>query len=338
MRIKEIGEFKLIERMSHFLQKNERVVLGIGDDCAALKVSPDCLLIATTDILIERIHFHLEQVTPKQLAFKSLAVNLSDIASMGARPLYALVSLGVPSTVSVEFVEDFYRGLGESGKKYNVSVVGGDTSSSKSGLIVNIVLLGEQKKELIVRRSGAKAGDSIFVTGTLGDSAAGLRVFKTGRDAAAPALQKEADFVLGRHSFPEPRLGEGKFLAENRLASSMIDLSDGVASDIRRLCEQSRVGARIFADSIPFSSEMKVLAESLREDPLDFALYGGEDYELMFTVAKKNLKRFGELREKMHIPLSCIGEIVKEAEGITLVKGDSVSELGKTGYEHFRNK
>jgi len=338
MKIQEIGEFQLIERMNRSLQKNEGVVLGIGDDCAALKLSSGCLLIATTDILIEKIHFHLEQVTPEQMAFKSLAVNLSDIASMGARPLYALVSLGIPSSVSVEFVDDFYRELGESGKKYNVAVVGGDTSSSKSGLIVNIVLLGEQKEELIVRRSGAKAGDSIFVTGTLGDSAAGLKVFRTGKDTMAPALQKEADFVLARHSFPEPRLGEGKFLAENRLASSMIDLSDGVASDIRRLCEQSRVGARIFADSIPFSSEMKVLAESWKKDPLDFALYGGEDYELMFTVAKKDLKKFGELREKLHIPLSCIGEIVKEAEGISLVKDNSVSELGKTGYEHFRNK
>jgi thiamine-monophosphate kinase len=335
MKVKEIGEFKLIEKMNRFLDVDDRVVLGIGDDCAALKFDAGSLLLTTTDILIEKVHFHLDHTTPEHLAVKSLAVNLSDIASMGGTPLYALVSLGIPSTLSVEFVEDFYKGLGEYSRKYQVSIVGGDTSSSRSGLIINIVLLGAQKKDLMVTRSGAEAGDQLFVTGTLGDSSLGLKVFDLKQDEIKPGFREHADYVIGRHSFPSPRIEQGKFLAENKLASSMIDLSDGVASDIRRLCEQSRVGAKVFSESIPLSKEMKELAQFLRKDPLEFALYGGEDYELMFTVKKENLQRFETLKKNLNLPVSCIGEIVNEAEGINQVRDKNLFPMERTGFEHF---
>lgn len=340
MKIEDIGEFKLIERMKEYSKADPRVRLGIGDDCAALKFNSDSLLIATTDILIEGIHFHLEQISPTHLAYKSLAVNLSDIASMGATPLYALVSLGIPSYVSVEFIEDFYKGLNEYAHKYNVSIVGGDTSSSQSGLIINIVLLGGQPEDSVITRQGARIGDSIFVTGTLGDSSFGLKVFDLAKKGEIDSsLKNSSDYVIKRHCLPCPRISEGKFLAENRLASSMIDLSDGVASDVKRLSEQSRIGARIYSESIPLSSEMREMAESLGEDPLDFALYGGEDYELLFTVRKEDLKRLEKLKAKLKTPLSCIGEIVGLEEGIHLVLKDKIlSLLEKTGYEHFKIK
>jgi len=339
MEIKEIGEFKLIEKMNRHIETDERVFLGIGDDCAVTKFDSNSLLITTTDILIEGVHFQLDQISPQQLALKSLAVNLSDIASMGAVPLYALVSLGIPSYITVEFIDDFYKGLSEYSRKYNVSIIGGDTALSKSGLIINIVLLGEQFQDLIITRGGAQVGDSIFVTGTLGDSFAGLKVFDIKKkDKISPRLEKSADFVIKRHSFPSPRIEEGKFLAENQLASSMIDLSDGIASDIKRISEQSKVGARILTESIPISKEMKELVNSFGEDPLEFALYGGEDYELLFTVRKQDLERLTTLKESLNTPISHIGEIVKLEEGINLVQKDNtLFPLDRTGYEHFKS-
>lgn len=176
------------------------------------------------------------------------------------------------------------------------------------------------------------------MTGTLGDSFAGLKVFDIRkRDKIDQELEKYADFVIEKHSFPSPRIEEGKFLAENRLASSMIDLSDGIASDIKRLSEQSKVGARIFSKFIPISKEMRELVKSFGGDPLEFALYGGEDYELLFTVRKEDLTRFTRLKETLNTPASHIGEIVRLEEGINLVQKDNtLSPFNRIGYEHFK--
>ena len=348
MKLSQLGEFGLIKNARDiFKSLNENIVVEIGDDCAAIKLRKGFLLIATTDALVEGIHFNLDYTKPYQLGIKSININLSDIAAMGGIPLYVLLSIAVPQNFSVKFINEFLMGVKEGAQRYKVSVIGGNVSSSKNEFSINITILGEVKKKYMLLRKGAKAGDKIFVTGYLGDSAAGLEILKRSQKSEVRSQKKRK--LIKRHLMPIPRLEEGRFLAVKKLATSMTDISDGLASDIRRICEESDVGANIFTKNIPISKELKDFTSSQLKTrgthpadgssklitSLNFALYGGEDYELLFTAKPENVKKLKELWKNVNIPITMIGEITKKGINLVNIDGKAIP-LTKEGYNHFK--
>ena len=347
MKLSQIGEFGLIKQIRDTFThppnkggREEGVVVGIGDDCAAFKPREGFLIITTTDALVEHIHFKLDYIKPYQLGIKSININLSDIAAMGGIPLYALLSIAVPPSFSVEFMNEFLKGVKDAADRYKVSVIGGNISSSKNDFSIHITIIGEIEKGHMVLRKGAKAGDRIFVTGWLGDSAAGLEILKRSQMSNVKCqIDKK---LIERHLIPTPRLKEGRFLSINNLATSMIDISDGLASDLKRICEESGVGANIFTENIPVSEELKTLTSSqLRTQgseirtPLECALYGGEDYELLFTVKSEIVENLKSLWNNNMTPITMIGEVTK-GEINLINKSGSTIPLLREGYNHFK--
>ncbi len=327
MLAKEIGEFNLIKRMSDILgNPSRKVIKGIGDDCAVVNYSSEMLQLVTTDMLVENVHFELSTAKPFQIGWKSLAVNISDIASMGGEPTYAFVSVGFPRDVTVEFVEEVYLGMKEVAKEFGVDVIGGDTVSSPQ-VIINIALLGEVAKDNYILRSGAKMGDLVCVTGDVGGSSAGLEI-----------LQRKLDiFGTEKHLLPRPRLKEGQLLAKSGYVTAMIDISDGVSSEINHICEQSGTGAKIYMKDIPLSPCVQSVAKAIGKNPYDFALFGGEDYELLFTCQRDKFQDLQDLIFKVcHTPITCIGEILDKSKSVTIDDLDHNSiPLFAKGYNHF---
>ncbi|HEY6011156.1 MAG TPA: thiamine-phosphate kinase, partial [Nitrospirota bacterium] len=305
--------------------------IGIGDDAAVIRVSPDKRLLVTTDLLIEGVHFDLTYTDFYSLGWKSAAVNLSDIAAMGGIPRYCLTAIGISPSISVEQIADFYRGFNALLKKYSTALVGGDTCSSRKGFLVSVTALGEAEPLRLITRDNARPGDRVFVTGTLGDSAAGLEILKSrvkGQGARGKGVAKQ---LRDRHLRPMPRMEWGRKIARSGCANAMIDISDGLSSDLGHICEQSGVGAKIRLGDIPISRSLKLSAEQLKKPLLHYALSGGEDYELLFTVPEARLKRFVSLK----IPATEIGMITR---GRKLLMGDtegSKKPLQPEGYDHF---
>jgi thiamine-monophosphate kinase len=339
MKLSDLGEFGLISQIEKaFGKKSPGAPLGIGDDAAALFVSPGKTLLATTDMLLEGVHFDLSYTDFYSLGWKSAAVNLSDIAAMGGIPRFSLTALGIPEGISVEQVNEFYKGFKALIRKYKVDLVGGDTCSSEVDLVVSVTVLGEVEEKKMLTRAGAKPGDRIFVTGTLGDSAAGLELLLAkGKGLRAKGKDVNSAFriphsaLIKRHLRPVPRIEIGRKLALSGCATSMIDVSDGLSSDLAHICEQSGVGADIYAEKIPLSKEIKAAAKQLKTIPLHYALSGGEDYELLFTVTPSKLKKFRSLR----IPSREIG-VITRGEIDIIHEGGERRRLEPTGYNHFR--
>jgi thiamine-monophosphate kinase len=276
VKLEDLGEFGLIARLARgCIVAPERVVVDIGDDCAATENAGGRLRLVTTDLLIERVHFLRRAITPKQLGAKAMAVNLSDIAAMGGRPLDAFVSLALPDDLSVEYVEALYDGLREMSAAFGVNILGGDTTASLADLVISIALTGEVERERMLRRRGARPGDRIWVTGTLGDAAAGLDAILQQR-----AELPEAAPLVARHLGPQPHVAAGRVIAESGLGHAMLDLSDGLSSDLRHLCEASGVGCVVDASALPISPALRTYAERFGLDPIRLALDGGEDYVL----------------------------------------------------------
>ena len=297
-KLQDIGEFGLIKRIADKEKISDKdVVVGIGDDTAVLKYKKNLYLLLTTDMLVEDVHFN-QKATPFQIGWKALAVNISDIAAMGGIPKYGLVSLGLKKSTSLKFVDEIYQGIRSLAKKFKVKIVGGDTVAS-SKLVINVALTGEVEKKYLTLRKGAKIGDKIYVTGRLGGS------------------------IIGKHLSFIPRVKEARYLVKNFHPSAMIDISDGLLSDLKRICEASNVGAKIYQKKIPVSRE----AVSLQN-----ALTGGEDFELLFTVSEK----YNNLIKSSKFSITQIGEITKKKEVILLdEKGKKVSSE-KAGFNHFR--
>ncbi|MBI5181568.1 MAG: thiamine-phosphate kinase [Nitrospirae bacterium] len=327
MKLSELGEIGFLKKIEASLRLSDKsVLIGIGDDAAAVRVSKGKMLLATTDLLTEGIHFDLRYTSFFQLGAKALLVNISDIAAMGGIPKYALIAIAVPDNIKVEELNELYRGINKTASSYNVSIIGGDTSGSKNGLTINITLLGEAKQGNIVRRGGAKIGDKIFVTGTLGDSSAGLELLKKG---------KRIGFLINRHLRPIPRLKEACFIAQNRLATSMIDISDGLSTDLNHICRMSRVGAVIYEEKIPVSAGLRNIC--LKKHPLHYALSGGEDYELLFTVNEKNVIKIYSAISKNKISATMVGEITELKKGMLILDSKGQKRpLLPTGFNHFR--
>ena len=333
LKFREIGEFGFIDSIKEqCVTSLKGVVKGIGDDCAVFGPYSGRVLLFTTDMLIEDIHFLRDRITPYQLGWKAIAVNLSDIAAMGGEPLYCLISLGIPVEMDVELIQDFYKGMKDICERYRVNIVGGDTVASPDKLIINVSLIGDAKEGEVLYRSGARPGDKIYLTGNVGDSSAGLKILK---NEISPPRSMSGHF-LKTHNEPKPLIETGRIVATSRLASSMIDLSDGLLSDLGHICEESRVGALLFGSKIPLSSELKLLASRANFNPLDLALSGGEDYLLLLTVPEANTHDLELLFEDNRpSPLYLIGEMTEE-QGIRMVTEDgSVEELGPKGFNHF---
>ncbi|MHB1418679.1 MAG: thiamine-phosphate kinase [Bacillota bacterium] len=334
MKISEVGEFGLIDRLSRLVTGDDPgVVVGIGDDAAVLRITPGRSLLATCDMMIEGVHFDRNFVSPRELGWKALACNLSDIAAMGGIPRYALISLGLPP-VEIQFTEELYEGLGKLAREHGVNLVGGDTVSSPLAMVVDLTVLGEIEPERLMLRSGARPGDLLLVTGQLGGSAAGLDLFLLGQGNCPGDT---AALVKARHLTPVPRVKEGQALGATGVVTSMDDISDGLASEVNEIARASQVGAVVWAGKIPIDRATREVALMYGKDPLDYALYGGEDYELLFTVAPGELTIVEQaIRETTGIPVNVIGEIRPAAEGITIASSGGSHPLRSGGYNHFR--
>lgn len=300
---------------------------GMGDDAAVFEGETGTCWCITTDLLIEDTHFDLRFDTAPSVGHRSLAAGLSDIAAMGAIPRFALVSVAVPSREASRFLSGFYRGFLALGDRHHVTLIGGDTSRSSDRIYVDVIVLGEATKGHAVLRSGARPGDHIFVTGELGKAAVGLSLLKSGK-TRHNRIQQQA---IKSHCYPSPRSLLGAWLGRNRLPSAMIDVSDGLSTDLHHLCEESRVGARIFEDQIP------VLGKKRSEEALANAFSGGEDYELLFAVRPD---RMGKIRGRnFRVSIHRIGTIIPRRDGIVCVNSAGVERrLPMTGWDHFRRR
>jgi thiamine-monophosphate kinase len=327
------SEWDLINALSReFGPAPNGVILGIGDDCAVLAGNGPDYLLWTVDTLVEGVHFDLAYTSLAQLGWKSLTVNLSDIAAMGGDPGPALLSLGWPPDRNRSGALDFAAGLAQAAREYGVAVIGGDTVASPGGLIVTVTLTGRVPADQMLRRAGAEVGDLIFVTGTLGEAATGLEVLRQGLNL--PAELKEA--LTEAHLQPRPHLRAGRLLAQEGLATALIDTSDGIATDLYHICQASGVGALIPAEAVPISPRVMAAAPHLGLDPLDLALCGGEDYLLLFTappeVARRLPASFSRAGLAKPYPL---GRIVTGNRVVLLTAAGEVDISGR-GYDHFR--
>jgi thiamine-monophosphate kinase len=316
----------------------QSLVCGIGDDAAVFRSASGKETVITADLLVEDIDFRRTTTPPYLLGHKSLAVSLSDIAAMGSRPQWSLVSVGVPDEVwQTDFVERLYDGLLDLANRYGVQLIGGDTSRTPDKIVIDSIVTGECSAGMAVMRSGAKPGDQIFVTGSLGAAAAGLRLIERGAHLAEQNLgdddSQKLDHILLRQLRPEPRVGWGIVLGEERLATSMIDLSDGLSSDLNRLCAGSGVGALIDSSLLPIDTRVVELCGRRALDPLQLALHGGEDFELLFTVKPGDISRLP--RRVDGVEITCVGEIVSASEGVRISEGSRIWELKPGGWKHF---
>ena len=338
--LKQLGEFGLIKRIRSKVGTHlPRIKKGIGDDCAVFSTSPNTIQLTSTDALIESIHFDLKTISPKQLGHKAMAVNISDIAAMGGNPYLAIISLGLPSSTPIGFVDKLYSGLQKICRFYKIALAGGDTVASPKHLFINICMLGEANKNRVFYRTGARPGDLIFVTGHLGDSAMGLRILmKKNKNFVS---SKNRKLLVKKHLEPTPRVKEARLLAKSQLkVTSMIDVSDGLAQDLSHLCQKDKLGAKLYEDRLPISNALHSVCSQNKDNPNMWAVQGGEDYELLFTIRPEDVKNLKRLFLKADTFISHIGDITSSPKRIMLTKrdGSRVSLKPSTGFNHFRQK
>jgi len=333
VKLKEVGEFGFIDLINRgLIHDSAKVIKGIGDDAAVLAPSGTNRLLLTTDMMVEEVHFSFRYATYRQVGHKALAVNLSDIAAMGGRPTHGVVSLAIPSGTEVENLQELYRGMAGLAARYGVNIVGGDTVKSANQLVINLALLGEVEQERVIFRSGAQVGDYIMVTGTLGDSAAGLHLCQ---HPEIPLRPEMAEVLRKRHLEPQARLDAAGLLAETGLVTAMNDISDGLAGEIREICQASGVGCSLEGKDIPLSEETRALGRITGYDPLQWALYGGEDFQLVFTVKPEGPEVIQKIFATAGLGVAVIGRITSLHEGIKLDTGEGSRALESGGYDHF---
>lgn len=315
-----LGEFGLIKLLTNDLKPvQESTIKGVGDDAAAIAHAGKTTVVST-DLLVEGIHFDLMYTPLKHLGYKAIVVNLSDIYAMNATPTQVTVSLAISNRFSVEALEELYEGVNQACAFYNVDLVGGDTTSSTSGLVISVTAIGEASKDDLVYRDGAQPGDAICVSGDLGAAYLGLQLLEREKQIYSenPEVQPDLEdqqYILGRQLKPEARFDVIKALKEKGIKpTAMIDISDGLSSDLLHICDQSKVGARVFEDNVPISEDAYQLALKFNLDPITCALSGGEDYELLFTVKEKDMANLGD-----DWNVVVIGRITEEKEGVKLI-------------------
>ncbi len=338
MRVSDLGEFGLIRRISGFLSSPPGdVVVGIGDDVAVLRTDGPEYLLATCDVQVENIHFVRTAITPYQLGRKVIAINVSDIAACGGKPAWALVSLALAPDTEVAFVDGLYEGMHEQIRLAGGAIVGGNLSKTRSDMVIDLTLLGKVVPEHLVLRNGALPGDLILVTGSLGDSKAGLELI------LHPDARVEVEFretVFARHLTPTPRLKEGQALGASQMVRAMADVSDGTLGDLGHICRASGVNAEIWVDRLPLSLACGKVAEALSRDPIQWALTGGEDYELLFTAGEDSTSGIRKMiEEETGTPCSVIGRITDKGNGGIRLRSENARGgdyvLGAKSWDHF---
>ncbi len=326
--IDELSALRMIKERFQKVSKN--IAIGIGDDAAAVKINPENLLLATVDSQVEGVHFVKGLISAKELGRKSIAVSVSDIGAMGGIPKFFLASVGFSGDEDEGFLEQLMDGFQLGAEEFKVDLIGGNLSSSQK-LFLDITVLGEVEAHLIVKRSSAKSGDIIYVSGTLGDSALGLRVLqsKTNRE--------KNWFLISRHILPQPRLKLGRELAKRRLVTSMIDISDGLILDLERITIEHGLGAEIYIEQTPISSYYRDCISDFTKDLYDLALSGGEDYELLFTSPKEKREEIKEISEKLNIKITEIGCVTTKPRVMVLDCNRNEIKVKRRGFIHFGN-
>ncbi len=335
--VNKLGEFGLIEHLTKQAElKNPSSVYGIGDDAAVIKSSSG-LSVVSTDMLVEGIHFDLMYTPLKHLGYKAVVVNLSDIYAMNALPKQITVSIAISNRFSVEALEELYEGIHQACAFYNVDLVGGDTTSSLKGLYISVTAIGEVEVDKIAYRNTAKVGDLICVTGSLGAAYLGLQILEREKQVyiSSPGVQPElgeSKYLIERQLKPEARRDMINLFSKNQLVpTAMIDISDGLASELFHICKQSGVGAYIEETGVPIHPEAEQMAIKFKLDPITCALSGGEDYELLFTVRPEDLEKV-----KFMPDIYIMGEVVALEDGIKLhTKGGNIHDLQAQGWRHF---
>ncbi|MEX5213215.1 MAG: thiamine-phosphate kinase [Nitrospiraceae bacterium] len=333
-----LDEFALINLIKQrFGRVSRRVSVGVGDDAAVVRGSPQDWLV-TTDLLVEGVHFSLGTISFDDLGYKAAVANLSDIAAMGGTPTSLVVALAIPNTISQADLSRLYRGIHRACRPHKVNLIGGDTSSSRGGLFVSVTLIGEVARGRAILRSGARPGDLLYVSGRLGESRAGLMLLD---QAQAPRIRPglgRADRarLIGRHRRPTARVTLGQALASQRLATAMIDLSDGLSGDLAHLCEESRVGALLDCSTLPFSPALRRFAMLVGSSADLLALQGGEDYELLFTLSPRHEAAVVRLGRRLNVALTRIGLMMPARFGMKQRDGHgNLKDLVITSFRHF---
>jgi thiamine-monophosphate kinase len=338
--IEELGEFGLIHHLTDkILLANASSKLGIGDDAAVIQYDAGRQVVVTTDLLVEGIHFDLMYVPLQHLGYKAVIVNLSDIYAMNATPRQVTVSIAASNRFSVEALTELYSGIEYACKKYKVDLVGGDTTSSLKGLLISITALGEVDENELVYRSGAKENDLLCVTGDLGGAYMGLQLLEREKQVfmenpeVKPDLENQT-YIVGRQLKPEARKDIVELFKELGLKpTSMIDISDGLSSEILHLCEASKVGCSLYEEKIPIAEETYNMALKFNLDPTTCALSGGEDYELLFTISQEDYEKI-----KNNPDISVIGHMAPKEKGAVLItKGNNIHPLVAQGWNAFRS-
>ncbi len=339
-----IHEFDLIRALHRrHSRRTPSVIRGIGDDAAVVTSGAGRWSLLTTDLLAEGVHFDLRIATMADIGFRAAAANLSDIAAMGGTPQYLLVALAIPRTGTRHHVLQLYRGLMAACLPHQVRLIGGDTSVSDSGWFVSVTLVGTVPPRKALFRSGARIGDLLYVTGTVGDALAGLMLLneprpdKKRRPRTAALSGRHRQFLIGRHLHPTARLAEGQWLSAHRLGTSAIDISDGLSGDLRHICEESHVGVDLDLGALPLSPACRAYAASRQLDPVALALTGGEDYELLFTLSPRHRAQVERAAKLHRFRITGIGTIRPARNGIQAIGLDGKRRrLPNTSYEHFR--
>lgn len=319
------SEFELIKILTaNIPSKGKNLVRGIGDDCAVIEKDTKNYWLVTTDALVENIHFRRRWTDLKTLGRKALSSNLSDIAAMGGIPRFYLVSIGLPEKNTKKMAISIYKGMREVAHRHGVILIGGDTVASPKSIVISITVIGEVEKNFCLFRSGAKSGDAIYVTGELGHSALGLKYLERNLKSA----------FIKNHSNPSPRIDESRIIAKTKMATSMIDVSDGLLADLTHIADESQVGFEINTSNISISNHFKKTSKLVQKDPLVLYLSGGEDYELLFTIDSCYINRFERLIKKRKI--TRIGTILTD-KNKRIVRGENgkIIKIKNKGYDHF---
>lgn len=335
--IADLGEFGLIARLTRELATHAGVILGAGDDAAILDVgNPDEVLVATCDAQVEGTHFRLSHATPEEIGQRALAVNVSDIAAMGASPRFALISLLAPPTFEVAIMDGIYAGMRQAATSYGVALVGGNVARLEERLVLDITLLGMGSRDHLLRRDGARVGNVLMVTGSLGAAAAGLRLL--GDPALRAQVSPEvAAPLLAAQRVPTARVTAGQWLAHHG-ATAALDISDGLAADLAHLCAASHVGVVLNADALPITTATRQVAALVGRDATDLALFGGEDYELLFALPTELAANCAaDLLAATGTPATAIGTIHAGGD-ILIQRGGQIMPLVANGWDHLRSK
>ncbi len=333
-----LGEFELIARLTRDLESRPDVVLGAGDDAAVLRVPPGAVLVATCDAQVEGQHFTLAVASPEEIGHKALAVNLSDIAAMGATPLWALVSLHLPSGFAVETLDGIYAGMRALARRFGVAIVGGNITATDGPLALDVTLLGACAPDRVLTRHGAQPGDALLLVGTLGAAAAGVLATMHAAELAAvsPSLLARAHLA---QCAPTPLVAEGQALGASGAASALMDVSDGLAGDLGHLCSRSHVGALVEAAALPIDPGAEAIALALGRDPTALALSGGEDYALLGSVPPEATARAVAAVRAAGGEGTIIGTITEPSAGLRLrLGGGEVVPLEPRGWDHLRDR